>query len=186
MRASKAKEPDTTGAPAEAGESDSSDVPLPTEETSSWAEASDENSKDSSIEDAPDDSEVGKSLQKVSKEMIPAEEGRPTELIQHDGKWILRDLVTNREVEISPIEAQSHGAIVEDAPEEVVATPVKDDSDELEGLEAPNIFAEFFLFLKEEKIWWMAPMLVVLLLVGALLIFGQSAPALAPFIYPLF
>jgi hypothetical protein len=78
-----------------------------------------------SFEDAPDDSEVGKSLQKVSKEMIPAEEGRPTELIQRDGKWILRDLVTNREVEISPIEAQSHGAIVEDAPEEVVATPVK-------------------------------------------------------------
>ncbi|MDP6358104.1 MAG: DUF5989 family protein, partial [Planctomycetota bacterium] len=62
----------------------------------------------------------------------------------------------------------------------------RDLSSELEDLEAPNIFAEFFLFLREEKIWWMAPMLVVLLLVGVLLIFGQSAPALAPFIYPLF
>lgn len=78
-----------------------------------------------SFDDAPDDSEIGKSLQKASKEQLPAEEGRPTELIQRDGKWILRDLVTDREVEISPIEAQSHGAMVEDAPEEVVATPVK-------------------------------------------------------------
>jgi hypothetical protein len=70
--------------------------------------------------------------------------------------------------------------------EEPTDESARDLSSELEDLEAPNIFAEFFLFLREEKIWWMAPMLVVLLLVGVLLIFGQSAPALAPFIYPLF
>ncbi|MDP6360197.1 MAG: DUF5989 family protein [Planctomycetota bacterium] len=56
-------------------------------------------------------------------------------------------------------------------------------ANELGDLEAPNIFAEFFLFLKEEKVWWMAPMLVVLLLAGVLIVFGQTVPALAPFIY---
>jgi len=42
--------------------------------------------------------------------------------------------------------------------EEPTDESARDLSSELEDLEAPNIFAEFFLFLREEKIWWMAPM----------------------------
>ncbi len=87
----------------------------------------------------------------------------------------------------SNTESDDSGAVNENAAESSEeAASERDLASEIEDLEAPNIFAEFFLFLKEEKIWWMAPMLLVLLLVGALLVFGQSAPALAPFIYPLF
>jgi hypothetical protein len=35
------------------------------------------------------------------------------------------------------------------------------------------------------KKWWLAPILIVLLLVGALLVFAQGS-ALAPFIYTIF
>ena len=48
-----------------------------------------------------------------------------------------------------------------------------------------SIIKEFFLFVKQEKKWWLIPLVTVLLLVGALIIFAGSSP-LAPFIYPLF
>lgn len=40
-------------------------------------------------------------------------------------------------------------------------------------------------FLKERKKWWLAPLIIVLLLLGLLLVLG-SGSALAPFIYTLF
>ena len=40
-------------------------------------------------------------------------------------------------------------------------------------------------FMKVRKRWWLLPILVVLLLVGALLVFAQTS-ALAPFIYTIF
>ncbi|HPA21161.1 MAG TPA: DUF5989 family protein [Verrucomicrobiae bacterium] len=44
---------------------------------------------------------------------------------------------------------------------------------------------DLFAFLMERKKWWLMPVILVLLLLGALLIFaGQSA--VAPFIYTLF
>ncbi|RMH55069.1 MAG: hypothetical protein D6679_12325 [Candidatus Hydrogenedentota bacterium] len=48
-----------------------------------------------------------------------------------------------------------------------------------------GIFGEFMGFLWEEKVWWMIPMVVVLLVFGLLIIFAQSSPV-APFIYTLF
>jgi len=48
-----------------------------------------------------------------------------------------------------------------------------------------SLVKEFFLFVKQEKKWWLIPLVTVLLLVGALIIFAGSSP-LAPFIYPLF
>ena len=48
-----------------------------------------------------------------------------------------------------------------------------------------QLFKEFLLFLKQEKKWWLVPLITVLLLVGALIVFAGSSP-LAPFIYPLF
>ena len=44
---------------------------------------------------------------------------------------------------------------------------------------------EFWQFLKEEKKYWLAPIVLVLLLFGLLLVFAQSG-AVAPFIYTLF
>jgi len=44
---------------------------------------------------------------------------------------------------------------------------------------------DMFHFLMERKKWWLVPVILVLLLIGALLVFaGQSA--VAPFIYTLF
>ena len=48
-----------------------------------------------------------------------------------------------------------------------------------------QLFKEFLLFLKQEKKWWLVPMLVVLALVGILVVLTAVFPGLAPFIYPL-
>ncbi len=47
------------------------------------------------------------------------------------------------------------------------------------------IFKEFLGFLRERKKWWLAPIVLFLLLLGAVLIFAKGS-ALAPFIYSLF
>ena len=46
-----------------------------------------------------------------------------------------------------------------------------------------QLVKEFVLFLKQEKKWWLIPLVVMLLALGVLLIFGAS-PFLAPFMYP--
>jgi Family of unknown function (DUF5989) len=48
-----------------------------------------------------------------------------------------------------------------------------------------GIIKEFWQFLRERKRWWLAPIVVFLLLLGAVLIFAKGS-ALAPFIYSLF
>tara|TARA_B110001452_G_scaffold40505_1_gene30990 strand:- start:804 stop:953 length:150 start_codon:yes stop_codon:yes gene_type:complete len=44
---------------------------------------------------------------------------------------------------------------------------------------------DLWLFIKERKKFWLAPVIIVLLLIGALIVFGGSS-AVAPFIYTLF
>lgn len=44
---------------------------------------------------------------------------------------------------------------------------------------------ELLGFLWQERLWWLIPMVVVLVAVGALLVFAQGS-AVAPFIYTLF
>jgi hypothetical protein len=48
-----------------------------------------------------------------------------------------------------------------------------------------SLARELWAFMRVRKKWWLAPILAVLLLVGALLVFAQSS-ALAPFIYTIF
>jgi len=48
-----------------------------------------------------------------------------------------------------------------------------------------SLVAEFVLFLKENKKLWLLPIVITLVLLGALLVFAQSS-ALAPFIYTVF
>ena len=50
--------------------------------------------------------------------------------------------------------------------------------------ERPSLLADFWLFLKTNKKWWLLPILIVLGLLGALVLL--SSTAIAPFIYPLF
>ena len=48
-----------------------------------------------------------------------------------------------------------------------------------------SIISELMAFLWVRRLWWMIPMVVVLLTFGLLILFTQSS-ALAPFLYPLF
>ena len=48
-----------------------------------------------------------------------------------------------------------------------------------------GIVSELFSFLWKRKLWWLMPMIVVIVLFAILLIFAQGS-AVAPFIYTLF
>ncbi|MEK7165667.1 MAG: DUF5989 family protein [Patescibacteria group bacterium] len=48
-----------------------------------------------------------------------------------------------------------------------------------------QLVRELGIFLWKQKLWWMVPMIVTLLLVGILIAFAQATP-LAPFVYTLF
>lgn len=67
-------------------------------------------------------------------------------------------------------------------PAEAPAAPLAVQGDE----EATDsVFGEFMLFLKEEKKWWLAPIVIVLVLLGGILAFAEGS-AIAPFIYTIF
>ena len=48
-----------------------------------------------------------------------------------------------------------------------------------------SILKEFWQFLGERKKWWLTPIVVTLVLLGALIVFSQGS-VVAPFIYTLF
>jgi hypothetical protein len=48
-----------------------------------------------------------------------------------------------------------------------------------------SLFAEFWYFLRQNKKWWLMPILMLLIGLGAMLAFA-GASALAPFIYTIF
>jgi len=47
-----------------------------------------------------------------------------------------------------------------------------------------SLVKEFLLFLRQEKRWWLLPLVVVLLALGALMVIS-SGSVLSPFLYPL-
>ncbi|MFA7682303.1 MAG: DUF5989 family protein [Candidatus Peribacteraceae bacterium] len=47
------------------------------------------------------------------------------------------------------------------------------------------IFAELWRFLWVRKMWWLLPIILMIVLLGLILIFAQGSP-LAPFIYTVF
>ena len=48
-----------------------------------------------------------------------------------------------------------------------------------------RVLAEFVQFLKQEKKYWLMPIVIVFVLFGLLIVFSQTS-AVAPFIYTLF
>ncbi len=48
-----------------------------------------------------------------------------------------------------------------------------------------GIARELWSFMKARRKWWLLPLILVMLLVGALLVFAQGS-VLAPFIYTIF
>jgi hypothetical protein len=48
-----------------------------------------------------------------------------------------------------------------------------------------DFLADLWAFMRERKKFWLAPIIVVMILLGALIVFAQGS-SLAPFIYTLF
>jgi len=48
-----------------------------------------------------------------------------------------------------------------------------------------SILKEFLLFLRQEKKWWLIPLVLVLLVLGALIVL-TSGSVLGPLVYPFF
>ena len=48
-----------------------------------------------------------------------------------------------------------------------------------------DLLADLWAFMRERKKFWLAPIIIVMVLLGALIVFTQGS-ALAPFIYTLF
>jgi type IV secretory pathway TrbL component len=48
-----------------------------------------------------------------------------------------------------------------------------------------SLLGEFWAFMKMQKKWWLAPLILILVLMGMLIILTEGS-ALAPFIYALF
>ena len=47
-----------------------------------------------------------------------------------------------------------------------------------------TLLAEVWDFLKVRKAWWLTPIIILIVLIGILIVFGQSS-SLSPFIYAL-
>lgn len=56
---------------------------------------------------------------------------------------------------------------------------------DMSALDKLGIFRDLWGFMKVRKKWWLGPIVFMLLMLGALLVFTQGS-ALAPFIYTLF
>lgn len=48
-----------------------------------------------------------------------------------------------------------------------------------------GLLSELWAFMRARKKWWLLPVIIVMVMVGALLVFAQGS-ALAPFIYTVF
>jgi hypothetical protein len=48
-----------------------------------------------------------------------------------------------------------------------------------------SLLGEFWVFMRMQKKWWLAPLVVILILMGILIILTEGS-ALAPFIYAIF
>jgi hypothetical protein len=60
--------------------------------------------------------------------------------------------------------------------------PADSDLNQLVESHSPGLLADFWLFLRTNKKWWLLPLLIALLLLGLLVIL--SGTGLTPFIYP--
>ena len=60
-------------------------------------------------------------------------------------------------------------------------------SDLVEGTEMreAGLVRELWTFMRARKKWWLLPLIMVMLMIGALIVFAQGS-VLAPFIYTIF
>ncbi len=50
--------------------------------------------------------------------------------------------------------------------------------------ENPSLVSDFIWFLRENKKWWLIPLVVLVLVLGLIALLAAKASILAPFIYP--
>jgi hypothetical protein len=72
----------------------------------------------------------------------------------------------------------------DEAAKEAVKEGVSDDFAAQAEQKRSSLLVEFVEFLGENKKWWLAPIIISVLLLGALVLLGGTAAA--PFIYTLF
>jgi hypothetical protein len=60
----------------------------------------------------------------------------------------------------------------------------REEFEKLADERAPGSFAQLWDFLRNNKKWWLSPIIAILLLFGALIVLSSTAAA--PFIYTLF
>ncbi|MBU0766750.1 hypothetical protein KKF55_03125 [Patescibacteria group bacterium] len=48
-----------------------------------------------------------------------------------------------------------------------------------------SIFSDLWTFMRIRKMWWLMPIIMMIVLLGLILVFAQGSP-LAPFIYTVF
>lgn len=65
-----------------------------------------------------------------------------------------------------------------------MSSPADSDFEKAAQQAPTSLFGEFWTFLRQNKKWWLLPILLVLLLFGVLIM--VSGTAIAPFIYTLF
>ncbi len=63
-------------------------------------------------------------------------------------------------------------------------SPESSEFEDLGREQQPGLLTEIWTFIKEEKVWWMTPIILALLLVGILVTLTSTGAA--PFIYTLF
>lgn len=64
------------------------------------------------------------------------------------------------------------------------ATPYEASFESLRDQQQMSLAREFLLFLRDNKKWWLIPILLVFLTLGTIMVLGSGG--LAPFIYTLF
>ena len=71
---------------------------------------------------------------------------------------------------MTPLKLRDHSEVADDLAEQAEAPQ-------------PGLLREFWYFLRYNKKWWLTPIIIVLLIMGAIIVLGGTV--LAPFIYPL-
>jgi hypothetical protein len=72
----------------------------------------------------------------------------------------------------------------DEVPDTHEASAATSEFEQLGDVHQMSLMAEFWLFIKEEKKWWLTPIILVLLGTGALV--ALTSTGAAPFIYTLF
>ena len=88
------------------------------------------------------------------------------------------------ELQPSPIQLATDHSIPGNPMSETSPKPTSDFEKAAAEHQGESLLSEFWAFLKQNKKWWLLPIMIVMLLLGVLIFLSSTAAA--PFIYTLF